>query len=159
MDPSRRGRAQGSRVQDARDSDSRHILPLGQDHHRPEGEGIQQEDDPRHSTRQTTPAPLIQPWKRYIGCMYGWFCFFFVAINFSELLDIMVLGLWRMQVEHLCSHFRAYAQGSVDFQNSIGSAQIGKVYEHLQLEKKSHMDQHDSSLLDEESCSEGAWRH
>ena len=32
-----------------------------------------------------------------------------------------------MQVEHLCSHLRAYSQGSVDFQNSIGSAQIGKV--------------------------------
>ena len=36
-------------------------------------------------------------------------------------------GFWRMQVEHLCSHLRAYSQGSVDFQNSIGSAQIGKV--------------------------------
>ena len=62
---------------------------------------------------------------------------FFIAINFSKHLGIMVLGLWRMQVEHLCSHFRAYAQGSVDFQNSIGSAQIGKVYyEHLHLEKR-----------------------
>ena len=30
-------------------------------------------------------------------------------------------------MEHVCSHLRAYAQGSVDFQNSIGSAQIGKV--------------------------------
>ena len=36
-------------------------------------------------------------------------------------------GLWRMQVEHVLSHLKAHALGSPDFQNSMGSPQIGKV--------------------------------
>jgi len=36
-------------------------------------------------------------------------------------------GLWRMQVEHVCSHLKAYALSSPDFQSSMGNPQMGKV--------------------------------
>jgi hypothetical protein len=36
-------------------------------------------------------------------------------------------GFWRQQVDHMCSHLKAYAQNSQDFQKAIGQAQMGKV--------------------------------
>ena len=36
-------------------------------------------------------------------------------------------GFWRQQVDHVCSHLKAYAQNSQDFQKAIGQAQMGKV--------------------------------
>jgi hypothetical protein len=36
-------------------------------------------------------------------------------------------GFWRQQVDHMCSHLKAYAQNSQDFQKAIGQAQMGKL--------------------------------
>ncbi|XP_062503226.1 double zinc ribbon and ankyrin repeat-containing protein 1-like isoform X2 [Corticium candelabrum] len=36
-------------------------------------------------------------------------------------------GFWRQQVEHVCSHLKAYAQNSQDFQKAIGQPQMGKL--------------------------------
>ena len=40
---------------------------------------------------------------------------------------MIVSGLWRMQVDHVCSHLKSYSLGSPTFQGSIGSPQMGKV--------------------------------
>ena len=36
-------------------------------------------------------------------------------------------GLWRMQIDHVCSHLKAHSQCSPDFQEEIGQKEIGKV--------------------------------
>ena len=51
-----------------------------------------------------------------------------VKVGMSSLyMYVLPQGLWRMQVEHACSHLKAYALSSPDFQSSMGNPQMGKV--------------------------------
>ncbi|XP_065882597.1 double zinc ribbon and ankyrin repeat-containing protein 1-like isoform X3 [Dysidea avara] len=36
-------------------------------------------------------------------------------------------GYWRQQLDHVCTHLKAYAQSCTDFQGAIGKPQIGKL--------------------------------
>ena len=40
---------------------------------------------------------------------------------------VCVLGLWRVALNHVCAHFKAYAQSSAQLQTQIGQPQLGKV--------------------------------
>lgn len=58
-----------------------------------------------------------------------------LAMVSSELCDcatemcvcVCVLGLWRVALNHVCAHFKAYAQSSAQLQTQIGQPQLGKV--------------------------------
>lgn len=39
-----------------------------------------------------------------------------------------IVGLWRVQVDHVCDHLKAHALSSQAFQNDIASPVMGKVY-------------------------------